>query len=62
MQALFLSLHCDGRDVDLRGCGEYVDTREYFYHGLINYIDTKATCRHPKNLPVKGPYVRCLSV
>ncbi len=23
-------------------------------HGPINYIDTKAKCRHLKNLPVKG--------
>ncbi len=23
---------------------------------LINYIDTKAKCRHLKNLPVKEPY------
>jgi hypothetical protein len=23
-------------------------------HGLINYIDTKAKCRHLKNLPIKG--------
>ncbi len=27
-------------------------------HGLINYIDTKAKCRHPKILTCKG---RCLS-
>jgi hypothetical protein len=26
-------------------------------HGLINYIDTKAKCRHLKNLPVKGLWV-----
>ncbi len=24
------------------------------YHGLVNYIDTKAKCHHPKNGPVKG--------
>ncbi len=33
------------------------------YHGLINYIDTKAKCHHlNKNLPVKGLCVRFLSV
>jgi hypothetical protein len=31
-------------------------------HGLINTIDTKAKCRHLKNLPVKGFCGRCLSV
>jgi len=29
--------------------------------GLINYIDTKAKCRHLKNWPVKGLCGRCLS-
>ncbi len=24
------------------------------FGGLINYVDTKAKCRHLKNLPVKG--------
>ena len=28
---------------------------------LINYIDTKAKCRHLKNLPVKGLCGRTLS-
>ncbi len=31
-------------------------------HGQINIIDTKAKCRHLKNLPVKGLCGRCLSV
>jgi hypothetical protein len=31
-------------------------------HGLINYIDTKAKCRHLKNLSVKEFCGRCLSV
>jgi hypothetical protein len=37
--------------------------RVYFryMHGLINYTDTKAKCRH-KNGPVKGLCGRCLSV
>ncbi len=26
----------------------------FLCHGLINYIDTKAKCRHLKNLPAKG--------
>ncbi len=30
-------------------------------HWLITYKDTKAKCRHEKNLPVKGLCVRCLS-
>jgi hypothetical protein len=30
-------------------------------HWLINYIDTKAKCRHLKNLPVKRLYGGCLS-
>ncbi len=30
-------------------------------HGLLNYIDTKAKCRHLKNGPVKGVCSRCLS-
>jgi hypothetical protein len=31
-------------------------------HGLINYIDTRAKCRHRKtNLPVKGHCGRCSS-
>jgi hypothetical protein len=30
-------------------------------HGLINYIDTKAKCRHLKHWPVKGLGGRCLS-
>ncbi len=29
-------------------------------HGLINYVDTKAKCRHPKTLSVKGLCGRCL--
>ncbi len=31
------------------------------YHGLINYIETKAKCRHPKNWHVKGLCGSCLS-
>ncbi len=27
---------------------------QWHYHGLINYKDTKAKCRHLKKLPVKG--------
>jgi len=34
----------------------------HFKHGLINYIDTNAKCRHLKNLPVTGLCGRCLSV
>jgi hypothetical protein len=30
-------------------------------HGQITYIDTKAKCRHLKNLPVKGLCGMCLS-
>ncbi len=30
-------------------------------HGLINYIDTKAKCRHLKYWPVKGLFGKCLS-
>ncbi len=30
-------------------------------HGLLNYIDTKAKCRHLKNWPVKALCGRCLS-
>jgi hypothetical protein len=33
-----------------------------YEHGLTNYIDTKAHCRHLKNWPVKGICGRCLSV
>ncbi len=32
-----------------------------FTHGLINYQDTKAKCRHLKNLSAKGLCGRCLS-
>jgi hypothetical protein len=32
------------------------------HHGLTNYIETKAKCRHQKNLPLKGLCGRCLSV
>ncbi len=31
------------------------------HHGLVNYMDTKAKCRHPKNWPVKGLCGRCSS-
>jgi hypothetical protein len=31
------------------------------HHGLINYIDTKAKCRHLNKIPVKGLRGRCLS-
>jgi hypothetical protein len=31
-------------------------------HGLINYIDTKAKCRHLQKLPEKGLCGTCLSV
>ncbi len=34
---------------------------EAYIHGLINYTDTKAKCRHLKKLPVKGPCDRRLS-
>jgi hypothetical protein len=30
-------------------------------HGLINYIDSNAKCRHLKNLPLKGLCDMCLS-
>ncbi len=30
-------------------------------HGLINFIDTNAKCRHLKKLPVKGLCGSCLS-
>jgi hypothetical protein len=30
-------------------------------HGLINYIDTTAKCRHLQNLPVKGLCGTCSS-
>ncbi len=32
--------------------------REGRKHWLIKYIDTKAKCRHPKNLPVKQVFIR----
>jgi hypothetical protein len=31
-----------------------IDTYRYTEHGLINYIDTKAKCRHLKKLTCKG--------
>jgi hypothetical protein len=34
---------------------------EHGNHGLINYMDTKAKCRHLKNLTVKGLCGWCLS-
>jgi hypothetical protein len=39
------------------------DPRYFFIPCIIdiNYIDTKAKCRHLKNLPVKGFCGRCLS-
>jgi hypothetical protein len=39
-----------------------IDTYRYTEHGLINYIDTKAKCRHKKKLTCKGLCGRCLSV
>ncbi len=45
----------DERDVQQTGWREVMD------HGLVNYIDTKAKCRHLKNWPVKGLCGRCSS-
>ncbi len=42
-----------GWKVGLSVLGDGVD------HGLINYKDTKAKCRHLKNWPVKGLHGRC---
>jgi hypothetical protein len=37
-----------------------IDCIQYWFsrsHGLINYIDTKAKCRHLKKLACKGVYL-----
>ncbi len=35
--------------------------RMWWGHGILNYKDTKAKCRHIKNWPLKGLCGRCLS-
>ncbi len=40
--------------------GAAFSTSDIPHHGLINYIDTKAKCRHLKYLSVKGLCGRCL--
>ncbi len=40
---------------------QQVVSKEYKPHGLINYIDTKAKCRHLKNWPADGLCAGCFS-